>query len=252
MIVKTNPILTSLSQPSPKADLKELGNIGRAEKSAPTTASDSQMEAKEKMQKAARDFEALLIGEMFKVMRKSIHKSELTKSGFGEEMFESILDGKISENLAKRDMLGIAKMLERELLGKLNGSSSQERLQMPVLGKITSNFGMRTHPITHKETHHDGVDISLKEGTPIKASLGGKVVFSGEKGGYGNVIIVKTGDYETLYAHCSELLFEKGDNIKQGERIALSGNTGRSTGPHLHFEVRHKGKAVDPFSIIKK
>ena len=95
------------------------------------------------------------------------------------------------------------------------------------------------------------LDISLKEGTAIKASLGGEVVFSGEQKGYGKVIIVKNGDYETLYAHCSELLFEKGDKVKQGEKLALSGNTGVSTGPHLHFEIRHKGKAVDPFALMK-
>ena len=122
---------------------------------------------------------------------------------------------------------------------------------MPAFGKITSNFGMREHPISHKITHHDGVDISMKEGTPLKASLGGKVVFSGKQRGYGNVIIVKNGDYEVVYAHCSELLFEKGANVKQGEKIALSGNTGRSTGPHLHFEVRQKGKPINPFSLMK-
>jgi len=206
----------------------------------------------EKMEKAARDFEALLIGEMFKVMRKSIQKTKLTKGGFGEEMFESILDGKISENLAKRDMLGIKKMLEKELLSKINGGGlDNQSFSMPVFGKLTSGFGMRMHPITNKEAHHDGIDIALKEGTPIKASAGGKVVFSGEQKGYGKVIVVKNGDYETLYAHCSELLYKKGDNIKQGQKIALSGNTGVSTGPHLHFEVRYKGKAVDPFSVMK-
>jgi murein DD-endopeptidase MepM/ murein hydrolase activator NlpD len=158
----------------------------------------------------------------------------------------------MSKSLAQRDMLGISDMLKKELLGKINESSQVNRnLTMPAIGRITSKFGTREHPITHKMSHHDGIDISLKEGTPIKASMGGKVIFSGEKSGYGNVIIVKSGDYETIYGHCSELLFNKGDNIKKGEKIALSGNTGVSTGPHLHFEIRKKGKAIDPFTLIK-
>ncbi len=205
----------------------------------------------EKIKKVAKDFESLLIGEIFKVMRKSIHKTELTKGGFGEDIFESMLDGEMSKNLAQRDMLGISKMLEKELLGKANNTIQKSRNSiLPAIGRITSKFGMREHPITHKLSHHDGVDIALKEGTPIKASLGGKVVFSGKQNGYGNVIIVKNGEYEMVYAHCSKLLFNKGDNVKKGEKIALSGNTGRSTGPHLHFEVRHKGKAIDPFSLF--
>lgn len=205
----------------------------------------------EKIKKTAKDFESLLIGEIFKVMRKSIHKTELDKAGFGEKIFESMLDGEMSKNLAQRDMLGISKMLEKELLRKAGRAESKARnLMLPAIGRITSKFGMRMHPITHKLSHHDGVDIALKEGTPIKASLGGKVVFSGEQRGYGNVIIVKNGEYEMVYAHCSKLLFNKGENIKKGEKIALSGNTGHSTGPHLHFEVRYKGKPIDPFSLF--
>ncbi len=231
-----NDVLNSLS----RAELQ------KTEKRVRNTDSDKDIK------KVAKDFEALLIGEIFKVMRKSIHKSKLTDGGFGEKIFESMLDGEISKSLAQRDMLGISRMLERELLGKVNNlKTSGRNLILPAIGKITSEFGMREHPVTHKLTHHDGIDIALKEGTPVSASLGGKVVFSGKQKGYGNVIIVKNGEYEMVYAHCSKLLFNKGENVKKGEKIALSGNTGVSTGPHLHFEVRHKGKPVNPFSLLK-
>ena len=231
-----NDVLNSLS----RAELQ------KTEKRVRNTDSDKDIK------KVAKDFEALLIGEIFKVMRKSIHKSKLTDGGFGEKIFESMLDGEISKSLAQRDMLGISRMLERELLGKVNNlKTSGRNLILPAIGKITSEFGMREHPVTHKLTHHDGIDIALKEGTPVSASLGGKVVFSGKQKGYGNVIIVKNGEYEMVYAHCSKLLFNKGENVKKGEKIALSGNTGVSTGPHLHFEVRYKGKPVNPFSLLK-
>jgi murein DD-endopeptidase MepM/ murein hydrolase activator NlpD len=100
---------------------------------------------------------------------------------------------------------------------------------------------------------HPGVDVAVPVGTEIRAAGGGLVVEAGENPEYGKFVRVQHSDqYETLYGHTSSLLVRTGDRVTSGQPIAYSGNTGRSTGPHLHFEVRRAGKAVDPLQIIKK
>jgi murein DD-endopeptidase MepM/ murein hydrolase activator NlpD len=113
-------------------------------------------------------------------------------------------------------------------------------------GTITSSFGWRWG------RRHEGVDIGMPVGTPVKAADGGKVTFAGWKSGYGKIVIIDHGgNMETRYAHNSELLVKKGDRVYKGQTIAKSGNTGRSTGPHLHFEVRKNGTPVNPLKYIK-
>ncbi len=115
----------------------------------------------------------------------------------------------------------------------------------PAYGFVTSLFGYR-HTIFGYE-HHDGFDISNRIGTPIAATANGTVVFAGWGGLYGNMIIVEHGyGWKTAYAHCSKLLVSVGDRVKRGEIIAFMGSTGKSTGPHVHYEVRVNGRAVNP------
>ena len=100
---------------------------------------------------------------------------------------------------------------------------------------------------------HPGVDVAVPVGTPIRAAGGGTIVEVGDNAKYGRFVRVEHRDgYETLYAHASEILVKQGDKIPSGRTIALSGNTGQSTAPHLHFEVRQAGAAVDPMLIITK
>ncbi len=114
-------------------------------------------------------------------------------------------------------------------------------LQRPSRGKVTSEFGRRWG------NRHEGIDIGMPVGSEVKAADGGKVIFSGQKGAYGLCIIIDHGgNIETLYGHNSKLLVKKGDKVFKGQAIAKSGNTGRSTGPHLHFEVRVNGTPVNP------
>lgn len=124
-------------------------------------------------------------------------------------------------------------------------------ISSPVSGVVTSGFGMRNHPILKGRRAHKGLDIAAPTGTEIVAPGGGTVIFSGRKGGYGNTVIVDHGyGYTTLYAHCSRLLVEKGAVVSRGDVIALVGSTGRSTGPHLHYEVRINNDHMNPSAFI--
>ncbi|MDW8027692.1 MAG: peptidoglycan DD-metalloendopeptidase family protein [Armatimonadota bacterium] len=120
----------------------------------------------------------------------------------------------------------------------------------PVDGKIVSGFGYRFHPIFRRVKFHYGIDISAPYGTPIRAVADGVVIFSGWRRAYGNTVIIDHGDgLATLYAHCSRLLVNEGEVVKQGQVIALVGSTGLSTGPHLHFEVRRYGEPINPLAV---
>lgn len=111
----------------------------------------------------------------------------------------------------------------------------------PVHGRLSSPFGER-----HGAPHY-GIDIAAPMGTPIKSSATGRVIYSGQEHGYGKLVIVYHGaGYSTIYAHASKLLAKKGDWIKRGQIIALVGSTGRSTGPHLHYEIRKRTDPLDP------
>jgi len=120
-------------------------------------------------------------------------------------------------------------------------------------GWYSSNFGWRTDPFTGRSAMHEGVDYMVPAGTSIRASAGGMVVYSDVHPQYGNMIEIDHGNQViTRYAHCSKLLVKVGQMVRRGKEIALSGSTGRSTGPHLHFEVRYKGTAQNPVRFLEK
>lgn len=121
----------------------------------------------------------------------------------------------------------------------------------PTNGRITSGYGRRIHPITQKVQVHNGVDIRVRKGTSVKAAADGVVEFSGYRGGYGWTVILRHGHgYKTLYAHNSDLLVKVGQRVKKGSAIALSGNSGTSTGPHLHYEVWVNNQRTNPISFL--
>jgi murein DD-endopeptidase MepM/ murein hydrolase activator NlpD len=113
--------------------------------------------------------------------------------------------------------------------------------------RTTSGFGPRVHPIDGTRSFHTGMDLAAPEGTAILAAQGGVVRSAGPRGGYGNAVEIDHGNGVTsLYAHASTVLVKPGDVVNPGEPVAEVGATGRATGPHLHFEVRVEGKAIDP------
>jgi murein DD-endopeptidase MepM/ murein hydrolase activator NlpD len=119
-------------------------------------------------------------------------------------------------------------------------------------GWVSSGFGLRTDPFSGHTAFHEGVDIASRYGSPIKAVGGGVVSYAGPKQGYGLVVEVNHGNgYTTRYAHASAVLVKVGDRIEKSQHVALVGSSGRSTGPHLHFEVLRNGQAVNPRSYLK-
>ncbi len=117
----------------------------------------------------------------------------------------------------------------------------------PLPGEITSGFGMRMHPILHYMRMHDGIDILADKGSSVRATGDGTVEFVGYDGGYGLIVRLNHGfGYKTTYAHLSQALVKKGQKVQRGQVIAKSGNTGLSTGPHLHYEVEHNGVKLNP------
>lgn len=128
---------------------------------------------------------------------------------------------------------------------------SRNSLIWPVNGRISSNFGWRTHPIKKTRLFHNGLDIAVPSGTPVKAAAGGEVVHSGWMNGFGYTVIVDHGrGVETLYAHNSKVSVSKGSMVNKGQQVALSGNTGLSTGPHLHFGVLQNEKPLNPKNYL--
>jgi LysM repeat protein len=123
----------------------------------------------------------------------------------------------------------------------------------PLYGRITSPYGWRIHPITHRREFHTGIDIGAPLGSPIFAALSGTVVFAGRNGGYGNEIMIKHAKgYATVYGHLSQIDVYVGEYVEKGDFIGRVGSTGFSTGPHLHFEIRRYGKTYDPLIFLPK
>ncbi|MEO8568989.1 MAG: M23 family metallopeptidase [Ginsengibacter sp.] len=125
-------------------------------------------------------------------------------------------------------------------------------LGAPFPGSITSNFGHRENPFGGSSVEtHKGLDIKGPMGAPVKAMAKGKVVWAGPRGGFGNCIILKHGNgFETLYGHLSKILVSSGQQIEIAQQIGSIGSTGRSTGPHLHYEVHRNGQKINPESFL--
>lgn len=238
--------------------LKPLG-IEPVKAEAKTAEQTAQEKAE--LKKACQMFEAQFLKMLWKEMRKTVQKSKLVDGGYGEEIFTDLLDQAVSDESVKNGSMGIADMLERQLsrenyahpgakIGQaLRGAGSGDLLNLPVAGAtLTSAFGVREHPITGQEREHAGVDLAAAAGTPVSAAAAGRVEFAGERGDYGNLLIITHADgSQTYYGHLEEILVEEGQMVGSGQKVATVGSTGLSTGAHLHFEVRNaSGTPVDP------
>ena len=176
---------------------------------------------------------------------------------------------KENENLLsdKNKLEGLKKELEKEedeleaKLEEIVRQNSDEVLEgavissgswpVPGFNRISSTYGYRTHPVLNIKKLHTGIDIPAPRGTSAVAIDSGTVIFSGVQGTYGNTLMIKHDDGKVaLYAHNDKLLASVGDRVQKGQVVTKIGSTGRSTGPHLHFEIRINGKTTDPMKYV--
>ncbi|RXV63742.1 M23 family peptidase [Fusibacter sp. A1] len=159
---------------------------------------------------------------------------------------EDVLSDQIAEQISAYSALA------GELENTLDFLDAKPTL-MPVNGIITSKFGNRRDPITRRIAFHKGIDIANSTGTSIHAAGSGVVTFAGWSGTYGRVIVISHGyGYESVYAHNSKISVKVGDQVTKGDVIGKVGSSGKSTGPHTHFEVHFEGVQIDPLTVLNK
>lgn len=185
-------------------------------------------------------------------------KFEMLVESFYNEQGKKIKDGNVlysSITLSNRSIDIYMHKIDNkiEYFDSKGNSVKKSLLRTPINGaRVSSGFGMRRHPILGYSKMHKGADFAAPTGTPIMAAGSGVIAYMGVKGGYGNYVQIKhNSDYATAYGHASRFnkKFHVGSKVKQGDIVAYVGSTGRSTGPHLHFEVIYKGTQVNPAKV---
>ncbi len=214
-------------------------------------------EAKEKetLMNASEDMEANFAYYMIKSMRDA--NSVLFDSSAQSNPYMTMFDIEMSKLFAERG-LGLKEIFYKEASRLAGIDSAQEEqdistedASMPVKGTVSSSYGLRIHPVSGESRFHHGVDIAAVEGTPITPMRAGKVIFSGEQYGYGNIVEIDHGDgFISKYAHNKVNHVIAGESVEENTVIAEVGASGNSTGPHLHFEVRYNGDSIDPVKIV--
>ena len=273
-----NPILGPLSRPSADMVNRTLEQFEARFHAAGPSASGRN---REELKKVAHEFESLFVSYLLKVMRETIEESESSEGGYGKSIYTELFDEEMSRSIAKQGTFGIADMLIKRLSieapadgnpalepvphkppelprvpspqsptvpeSKQETDSEISDIHLPVSAPVSSSFGVRRDPFTKQLRFHRGLDLAAPEGTEVRAALEGEVVFAGFKAGYGNSVIVQhPGGLETTYAHLANVNVKRGDTLEAEQVLGLVGNTGHSTGPHLHFEVSRWGEPLDP------
>jgi murein DD-endopeptidase MepM/ murein hydrolase activator NlpD len=239
---------------------------------------------RQEIKRLAQQFEAMLMTQMLREMRRSMLDDEEAKeNGFGAEALTDTADVELSAALSRTGGIGLTesllKVFERQITGiqeaagagragragRAGGtrgageagvpdqiayaSKSPARLLTDVTtsAPVSSKFGWRLDPLSGETRFHQGVDIAVAYGHDVKAAADGIVSFAGVQNGYGNTVVIDhEGGRQTRYAHLSQELVRAGDVVSEGQVLGKSGNSGRSTGPHLHFEMLVNGRPVDP------
>jgi murein DD-endopeptidase MepM/ murein hydrolase activator NlpD len=200
----------------------------------------------------AKQIETVFLNEFLRIM--------MEQTSFGKDRTVSTympyITSEIAKSITERG-IGVGDFFLRTPSAGIQDTKSQNtlpwdgKLKLPAVGKVTSRYGLRQDPIDGRLRHHSGIDIAMPEGTPVPSAAPGRVVFSGFSSGYGNCVIIEhENGLTSLYAHNSLNLVKTGDVVDKNRVLALSGSSGRSTGPHLHFEVRKDGVPVDPTGMI--
>ena len=187
-------------------------------------------------------------GDKFEMLVESFYSQDGKKVKDGNVLFSSLI-------LQNRGINVYMHKIENriEYFDAKGNSIRKSLLKTPINGaRVSSGFGMRRHPILGYSKMHKGMDFAASSGTPILAAGNGIVVYMARKGGYGNYVEIRhNSEYSTAYGHASRFnkKFRVRAKVKQGDVVAYVGSTGRSTGPHLHFEVLYKGRQINPSKV---
>ncbi len=216
---------------------------------------------------AAKSFEGYLVEMMIQQMRKTIPEGIFQSTGI--DMFSGMFDQAVAKEIAAGGGLGLAEAMAAQMNG-----ATPESLTMPIEpgisvgsamnespfargsnpiegGVMTSGYGRRRDPFTGESRMHRAVDIAAPMGTPIQTLAPGVITMAETNGNYGQVVMVDHGDgWKSLYAHCDRMDVQVGDTVDGGAQLGTVGSSGRSTGPHLHLEIRHHGERVDPTNVL--
>jgi murein DD-endopeptidase MepM/ murein hydrolase activator NlpD len=231
------------------------------------------------LEQAAVAFEAYFLRHILAEVRGS-QESSLLDGGPGGRMFREMLDEALADAMAEGGGIGLAEVLGKQLENQVDaravsaeGGADLERgrksdahrayraaavgpgvfAALPVEGEITSEFGRRSDPLAGHPDFHAGIDLAAAQGTAVRAAGSGVVVRAAPAGSYGNLVVVDHGGgLETRYAHLDRVSVQVGDRVEPGAAIGTVGATGRTTGPHLHFEVRRDGRPQDPRNEISR
>jgi murein DD-endopeptidase MepM/ murein hydrolase activator NlpD len=256
---------------------------------APDTASNADPHAVEraKVKELAQQFESMLIGNMLREMRKTLLTSDdEEKQGLGSDVMTDTIDTQLGDALAKGGGLGLQSILVNAFNRTLSTNTtprataaSAAAVSVPgpasdsdahvslspepsaapeagapvsLSGTVTSAFGWRRDPFNGTPKFHKGIDLRAAYGSDVRADGGGTVAFAGEQRGYGLTLVIDHGNgLQTRYAHLSATTVRAGETVGSGQLVAQTGNSGRSTAPHLHVELLKDGQAVDPSTLIK-
>lgn len=251
---------------------------------------DGRAASPEEIKKTAQEFEALFINYLLKTMQDTVGESDLFGKGLGAESYRDMMYQELSRRLAQSGGIGLAKKVIESLHGNSETAGpnpgplrsdpvaplwrpnlstpppdpgpvplpagepetdADEGFLRPVQGRQTSGYGVRAHPIGQHKHFHRGVDLAAPKGSPILAARSGRVVFSGYQKGYGNTVVIDHEDgYRTRYAHLQRIEVAAGDHIHKGHALGRVGQSGRATGPHLHFEISRNNVPVDPRDLL--
>lgn len=239
--------------------------------------------AKDDAHVAAKQLEAFFLRRLLAEARPE--GGGALDGGFAGDTFKQMLDEQIADKMAAAGGIGLADMFAGQLtspgdaaaapvraaaaapssvyapgaIAELPRAASLQDLPtaapapfvLPVAGRPTSGYGLRTDPIKGTTSKHPGFDLAAPTGTPVAAAAGGTVVHAGPAGTYGNLITIRHDNgLETRYAHLSAVDVQVGARVEAGQPIGKVGTTGYSTGPHLHFEVRRDGQTIDPAPLL--
>jgi murein DD-endopeptidase MepM/ murein hydrolase activator NlpD len=261
---------------APGSELLNRATAG-LEKSLKAAQAQSAGSRSAELRKAAQEFESIFVAYLFKVMRETIDEAAGPESsGFGKAIYTELFDQEVSRTIASRGVLGIADLMMRRLDAAQAHSDDGEakttpppvvpgapssqpaaphtgtpdeipETMMPVSAPVSSGFGLRRDPFTRQLKFHKGMDLAAPVGTPVQAVADGEVTFAGYQPGFGNTVVIRHGDgLESRYAHLGRVSARLGETVRAQTTLGEVGSSGRSTGPHLHFEITQWGMAVDP------